>query len=211
MSEPLTLGIVNKCIQDLSSLHGTTVVDQDDPKVGIFLQLLKAGSVIIPEPFKTALHIVQSGLDGVSVTFWLPGIGKVVYLARTASQDPVDRLSLWAHELTHVTQIEEMGVSQAASDYLGSGHLRAQKESNACGAQEWARKTFGGELVEAGDVDRKLARSLYHLDPDHLALGAQIARSHLDSIASGELPPVRAAMEIRDWFKSFHPNVRPSP
>ena len=207
----LTLGIVNQCIHDLSSVHGTTVVDQDDPRVLMFTHLLKAGGLIVPEPFRMSLDLVQRALEGVSVTFWLPGVGKVVYLARNASAAPYERLALWGHELTHVTQIEEAGIGQAVADYLGSGFLRVQKESNACGAQEWVKKTFGGKVPDPGEVDRKLAGSLYHLDPEQLALGAQITLSHMDSIHAGELPPIRAAMEIRDWFRVHYPEFLPAP
>lgn len=191
----------------LGGLYGATVLTHDSPGVVLALGLFDAATALVPAvaPVVTAL---RAPLDRVSLTFPAPA-GTVVVLSPAAVATPESYAEVVAHECEHARQIAQVGGTQTAVDYLGSGELRATREAQAYVVGLWVRFLVTGELPTVESAMSSLTSGLYHLDAEDIELARGVVTSGVETIREGSCPPYEVAAVALLWLRVHAADVLP--
>jgi len=168
------------------------------------VRFLKFLATLVPGS-SVAVDALLKHLEEWSSTFPLP-FGTVCLLSKRAVADLSIEARTKVHEATHAFQIREAGGIQAAVDYLGSGNLRALRESGACVASLWIEYLLTGNLPDSNQAVNSLRQSLYHLDASEMDLAIGNARYALDGIRSKVVPPYAVAISTLRWMRENVPH-----
>jgi hypothetical protein len=176
-----------------------TVIRPGDPGREVAVLLVRALAGLLPGVARAALSPLLDAVDEhagrVSVTLPTP-LGTVVVLSPAAVADPVTEACTLLHERVHADQVRDAGGTvQAASDYLGSGELRAQREADAAAGGAWLRYVLTGALPAGAKLS-----PIYHLSDDEQNLALDLRASHAATIAAGLVPPLRACVDAARWL-----------
>lgn len=163
-----------------------------------FLATLVPGSSV-------AVDALLKHLEEWSSTFPLP-FGAVCLLSNRAVADLPIETRTKVHEAAHAFQIREAGGIQAAVDYLGSGNLRALRESSACVSALWAEYLLTGNLPDATKATDSLRRNLYHLDKGEMDLAIGNVQYAINGILSKVVPPYAVAISTLRWLRINAPS-----
>jgi hypothetical protein len=153
-SEPLYLGAIPDVTEDLPPDMREAILDRAGPALAAAIresrtQALERGVTAIPPQIRAALdpyfpalildkaRWTTSGgisLDGV-LTNWFALEGAITLgevIAFTDAAEAQEDVELWAHELTHVMQYEELGIDTFAYEYVRDfSSIEHQASSNA--------------------------------------------------------------------------------
>lgn len=195
----LTRSELDAFTRDLEEQFSFSFVAPDNSLRETAISFLKFLATLVPGS-AVAVDALLKHLDEWSSTFPLP-VGTVCLLSKKAVSEPLLETRTKVHEATHAYQIKEAGGIQAAVDYLGSGNLRALRESSACVAALWVDYLLTGNLPDATTATESLRRNLYHLDKGETELAVGNAQYAINGILSKVVPPYAVAIETLRWLR----------
>ncbi len=183
----------NALIAELNKNRGVSFIRYGSTEAEITLAGFKALSAI-SAPFSPVVSAVNELAESVSFTFPTP-FGTVVYLSKNAVQNSIGELCTSSHELVHADQIAEVGVIQAAENYILSSPNRAKLEADADGAAMFCAYLFGYEPDVPTKVEHLRGR-LYHIDDADITSAKTIMELHLATILNGAVPAISVARDL---------------
>lgn len=196
------------CIKALADASGARVIEPGDARVSFGLTIAQGIAGLVPggaSVLSELQQLIGQANETVSVTVPAPG-GTLIILSKAAVADGSSYLATGLHELVHVKQIAKVGAAQAVVDYLGSGELRSERESEASGVGMWARYVVTGSKPDPEDASI-LRSALYHLDPPDKDFARACVRSVLGVVESGAQPPFSVAQSCLGWLKKNAPEA----
>lgn len=200
----LTRSELDTFTKDLEENFSFSFVSPDNALRETAISFLKFLATLVPGS-SVAVDALLKHLDQWSSTFPLP-FGTVCLLSKRAVSDPLMEVRTKVHEATHAFQIKEAGGIQAAVDYLGSGNLRAMRESSACVAALWVEYLLTGNLPNAVAATNSLRQDLYHLDKGEADLAVGNAQYAINGILSKVVPPYAVAISTLRWLRINAPS-----
>lgn len=192
--------------RELSARYRSTVVAPSHVGAVIARGLLRALAAAIPGA-SAVVDAILSRADHTSVTIPLLAGGCLVILAPQHMGDALLRCEVVSHEHQHAAYIEAEPDAAVIVDYLGSGELRAIRESEAYAVGMWVRYLLTGEIPTLDSALASLSGDTYHLDAGDVATARAALESHLDTMRAGAVPPLRVCRAVLEILQQHHPDA----